>query len=82
MLGGQVGIFSAAALRDKALGALQDEKALTVCVNLAETHSLDVSALQILCALRDALQAAGRTFTLEAVPANLAVAWQKIGVVL
>jgi len=62
---GYVDINTAGDLHELACRALADTKAQTVCVELAQADRLDVTALQILCALARDLRADDRSFQVE-----------------
>ncbi len=67
-LGGTMDIFEAANLHTAACKALHDKKAVTVCVELAEVKRLDVTTLQILCALQRDVMTEGRAFVFRVPP--------------
>jgi len=63
-LRGVVDIFEASSLHAEMQRALSDVEASNISVDLARVERLDVAALQVLIAMRNDLEAAGRTFTL------------------
>lgn len=67
-LRGVIDIFEARQLHTLALQAFQDARAQKIRVNMSSVERLDISALQILLALKQDLQAEGRSFSLDAVP--------------
>jgi anti-anti-sigma regulatory factor len=81
-LRGIVDIFEAGVLHTTALSALHDEKATTVRVDLTEVERLDVSALQILLALKQSIEASGRTFSAETSSEAVLKQFHRIGVTL
>ena len=80
-LSGSVDIFEAQAVYTAAQRALADPKAVSLCADLSEVQRLDLSALQILCALRRDLEAAGRTVQFQ-MPDTLAAAVARAGISL
>lgn len=81
-LRGVVDIFEAAEFYELAKRACQDTKAQSIRVNLAQVERLDISALQILIALRRDIEASGRALAIADVPAPLAQVWAKAGIPL
>lgn len=81
-LSGVIDIFEAKTLYDTACHALNDTKAKRIQVNLTQSERLDVSALQILLALRRDVTRVGRTFAWSELPANLAAAFEQGGITL
>ncbi|MGI4791611.1 MAG: STAS domain-containing protein [Janthinobacterium lividum] len=81
-LRGTVDIFEAQSLRAAALRALGDSKAQTLRLDLAHAERLDVSALQVLCALRRDLETQGRTLICLPVPSAVADACEATGCTL
>lgn len=76
-LAGVMDIFDAGALRDAAQKALADEKAKTLRVDFADVERLDLSAAQILMALRRETLEAKRAFQWENAPEQVTqiLAW-------
>ena len=81
-LHGVIDIFEATALHTAAQSALNDAKARDLRVDLAQTERLDLSAVQLLLALRRETTATGRTFQAENVPENLAQMLTLLGMTL
>ena len=70
-LRGIVDIFEAGALHAAARQAASDSRAETIRVNLAEVERLDLSAVQILAALRMKTEQNGRAWIAENIPASV-----------
>ena len=89
-LSGVVDIFEAERLRDTAREAVRVLRAspdaagnsAPVHLNLTGVERLDVSAVQLLCAFRQALAEGGRTLRVEAMPASVALSLRTLGVTL
>ena len=81
-LRGCVDIFEAGALHAAVQRALRDSKASAICVNLAEVERLDVSAIQLLLALRREVEAAGRIFLLRECASTKTQPFALLGVAL
>ena len=81
-LHGVVDIFEAASLRDAALRAVGDAGISTLHLDVAHAERLDVSALQILFALRNEIEGQERTFIPGVIPPAVADSLAKIGCVL
>ncbi len=79
---GVVDIFEAAALHAAAQRALGDAKATTLRAELARAESLDISAWQIMLALRRDVEASGRTFRVEGMGTPLEEAAARLGLTL
>jgi len=72
-LGAIADISEAQLLYTASRQALADEKATTMLVDLSQVETLDISAMQILLALKNDVQASGRTFATE----GLSVEWKE-----
>jgi anti-anti-sigma regulatory factor len=64
-LQGSVDIFEAVTVHKTMLRALCDREAATICVHAGSVDQLDVSAVQLLLALRRDVEAAGRSFVIR-----------------
>ena len=76
-LTGVIDIFEVGALHEAALKALADEKAQNLRIQAADAERMDLTAAQMLVALRREVVAKGRTFALDNAPENLkqTLAW-------
>jgi anti-anti-sigma regulatory factor len=63
-----VDIFEAETLRSQVMRALDDANADSVAIDLAHLESVDITALQILLALRGGVVAVGRKFVITNPP--------------
>ena len=89
-LRGVVDIFDAEHLRDIANEAAQaatrqtagDDSDAPVLLDMSQVERLDVSAVQILCAFRQALAEAGRTLRVSPLPDSVARSLATLGVTL
>ncbi len=79
-LGAAVDIFEASNLHATARLAFQDEKATTVCIDLSHLEKLDLTAIQILLALRNDLRASGRAFESEGMSPEIKERLDKLGI--
>ena len=80
-LHGNVDIFEARAVHAAAAACLGDAGADPVTLDLTDARRLDLSAMQVLAALRRDLEAAHRALSLQA-PAPLAAAMTRTGLIL
>jgi anti-anti-sigma regulatory factor len=78
-LRGVVDIFEAIALHGSARRILQDSRAASVRLDCSQVERLDLSAIQILLALRRDLTASGRDWKAEDLPSSLHGALEKTG---
>lgn len=67
-LSGIIDIFQAASLHAAGRKALGDKRAETLCIHLADVTRLDISAIQVLMALRREAEQAGHTCEVVAAP--------------
>ncbi len=80
ILRGIVDIFEAEGLHKTALRALHDGSATTLLADLSATERLDISALQILCALKLATEEVGKTMLLTGASAELETFFAAAGI--
>ena len=82
VLAGVADIFEASDIHATALKAFADTKAKSVTVDLTDLERMDLSTIQILLALQQALNADGRTMVAQNLPEVQASAWNRIGLSL
>ena len=79
-LTGAVDIFEAALVHAAARSALDDLQAIAICVNIAGAHRFDLSAIQLLLALRRDVRASGRAFLIRGESSFLTKSTEPLGV--
>lgn len=81
-LHGVVDVSEAVSLRDAASRAVGDAGISTLHLDVSQVERLDVSAVQILLALRNEIEGQERTFRFGVIPTVVADSLAKIGCVL
>ena len=79
-ISGVVDIFEAAALHSEAKRALADDKAVSIRIAADGAERIDMSAMQILLALRNGVEAGGRKFVVENLPASAVRRFEQTGI--
>ncbi len=81
-LGATLDVAEAALLHAASLQALQDAKAETVTVDASKLEALDLSSIQILMALRNAVSAENREFVTTGLSPTLRNSLDSVGISL